>query len=62
MAGQLRMRVRYKKYVTPWFDYLLVSKDEMESILEGTDWRVSKYIDSESALYIAIIEKKRVRE
>ena len=38
MSGQLRLRVRYKKYAMPWFDYLIVSKVEMESILEGTGW------------------------
>jgi len=59
MGGQVRMRVRYKKYATPWFDYLMVSKDEMENILDGTGWKVAKYIDSEGPAYIAIIEKKK---
>ncbi len=58
MAGQLRLRVRYKKYVTPWFDYLVVSKNEMENILEGTGWGVSRYIDSKGPMYIAIIDKR----
>lgn len=57
MAGQLRVRVRYKKYVTPWFDYLIVSKEEMENILVGTGWRVTKYLESDNSYYIAIIEK-----
>jgi SAM-dependent methyltransferase len=59
MGGQVRMRVRYKKYTTPWFDYLMVSKKEMENILDGTDWKVAKYIDSEGPSYIAIIDKKK---
>jgi SAM-dependent methyltransferase len=58
MGGQIRIRIRYKKYVTPWFDYLLVSKDEMESILENTGWTVYKYLDGESGMYIAIIDKE----
>ncbi|MFQ5950898.1 MAG: class I SAM-dependent methyltransferase, partial [Candidatus Geothermarchaeales archaeon] len=49
MPGQLRIRVRYRKYVTPWFDYLLVSKGEMEEILEDTGWRVQRFIDSEGS-------------
>ena len=36
MPGQVRMRVRHRKYATPWFDYLLVSRDEMKNILTGT--------------------------
>lgn len=57
MAGQIRLRVRYKKYATPWFDYLMVSKEEMENILDGTDWQVSRFIDSEDSIYVAIIDK-----
>ncbi len=57
MSGQVRIRVRYKKFTNPWFDYLIVSKDEMEMILEGTGWKVSQYLDNEHQ-YIAIIEKE----
>jgi 2-polyprenyl-3-methyl-5-hydroxy-6-metoxy-1,4-benzoquinol methylase len=57
-AGQIRLRARYKKYCTPWFDYLIVSKEEMEMILKGTGWQVKKYLDHGPA-YIAIIEKER---
>ena len=58
MPGQLRIRVRFEKYVTDWFDYLLVSKDEMKQILEGTGWEIKKFIDSNNAQYIAIIQKQ----
>jgi SAM-dependent methyltransferase len=58
MSGQARIRVRYKKHVTPWFDYLLVSKDEMLDILNGTGWRAKRFIDSKDSAYIAIIEKE----
>lgn len=57
-AGQLRLRVRFGKHVSEWFDYLLVSKKEMEAILKGTGWTIKKYIGTEdSPGYIAIIEK-----
>jgi len=60
MAGQIRLKIRYKQYATPWFDYLMVSKEEMESILDGTDWKINKFIDSDGPMYIAIIEKIKV--
>ena len=60
MAGQLRIRVRYKKYVTPWFDYLLVSKEEMKEILENTGWEAREFIGGQRGFYIAIIEKARI--
>ena len=59
MAGQVRLRVRYRKYATPWFDYLMVSKDEMENILDGTIWKVSRFIESGGPPYISIIDKKK---
>jgi len=57
MAGELTIRVRYKKYTTPWFDYLIVSKKEMKRILEGTGWRIKRFVDSKGSVYIGIIEK-----
>jgi SAM-dependent methyltransferase len=45
MSGQMRLRVRYHQYATPWFDYLLVSQSEMVEILEGTDWQVKRFFD-----------------
>jgi SAM-dependent methyltransferase len=57
MAGQLRIRVRYRDAKTPWFDYLLVSRKEMEALLKDTGWRVKRYIDSDGSAYVAVIEK-----
>lgn len=59
LPGQLRLRIRYKRYVTPWFEYLFVAKPELEQLLEGTDWHVTHYLDAETAAdgYIALIEK-----
>jgi SAM-dependent methyltransferase len=57
MSGQIRVRCRYRMYATPWFDYLMVSKEEMVDIVDGTDWKVSKFIDSDNPMYVAIIDK-----
>ena len=58
MSGQLRLRIRYRQYTTPWFDYLFVSKAEMEGILAGTVWQVERYIDSTNTpTYVAILAK-----
>lgn len=59
MSGQIRVRGRYKTLATPWFDYLMVSTDEMEEIVAGTGWSVSQCIDSVGARsnYIAVIER-----
>ena len=58
MSGQIRMRARYKRFVTPWFDYLMVSPAEMEALLDGTGWRIAKrYEVAGGRLHTAIIER-----
>ena len=58
MPGQIRMRVRHSVYRTAWFDYLMVSKEEMQEILSGSGWGVEQFIDSEGAAYTAVIVKE----
>lgn len=57
MAGQLRIRVRYARYVGNWFDYLLVSKDELKGILKNTGWELTGSIDGKESQYIALLSK-----
>jgi SAM-dependent methyltransferase len=57
MSGQIRMRGRYKRLVTPWFDYLMVSPQEMETLLEGTGWRVAELYQGGGVVYVAVIER-----
>jgi SAM-dependent methyltransferase len=56
LPGQIRIRVRYGRAATPWFDYLMVSRDELEHILEGTGWRLARTIDSDD-MYVAVIDR-----
>jgi SAM-dependent methyltransferase len=56
MSGQARVRVRYKRYVTPWIDFLMVSPDEMKGIVAGTGWEVSDVISGPQGVYVAVLE------
>lgn len=58
LGGQIRLRIRFEKYVGRWLDYLMVSKEEMIEILNGTGWNVRDFIDSGDSQYIAVIEKQ----
>jgi SAM-dependent methyltransferase len=58
MGSQLRIRIRYRRYATPWFDYLLASKQEMARIVRGTGWRITRFFDSQGSHYIAVLEKE----
>jgi hypothetical protein len=58
MPGQIRIRVRFKDYKGTWFDYLFVSKEEMEGVVNATGgWKIEHFLDSTDApgVYIAII-------
>jgi len=57
MGGQVRIRIRFRKHVGRWFDYLMVSKEEMKEILDGTGWKIKEFIGSGNSDYLAIIEK-----
>ena len=57
MSGQLRIRVRYRDSATPWFDYLIVSPDELGVLVEGTGWQVARVFPDEGGVYVAVIEK-----
>ena len=58
MAGQVRIRSRFREYVGRWFDYLMISKKEMEEILKGTGWKIGEFIDSNNSEYVAIVKKE----
>ena len=60
MAGQIRLRVRHKGLATPWFDYLFVSRSEMEGLLHGTGWELRRCFDSGGRSYCAVIQRMSV--
>ncbi len=58
MPGHVKIRVRYRRHIGDWFEYLFVSKGELKGILTNTGWKASKFLDSKEGHYIAIIEKE----
>ena len=58
-AGQVRIRVRYKKMIGQWFDYLMVSRKDMAALLQDTGWQIQQIFDSEDrADYVAVLGKE----
>lgn len=56
MSGELRLRIRYRDLVGPWFDYLIVSPEEMSELVEGTGWEVRRFIRDEGSYYVAVLD------
>jgi len=44
LPGALHIRVRYRQYVTPWFDYLLASPGEMRELVAETPWTLEAVV------------------
>lgn len=60
MGGQIRMRLRYREYATPYFDYLMVSLKEMEKIVAGTGWTISRRYEGAGPLFAVVLEREDV--
>lgn len=58
MAGQLRLRVRHRAFATDWFDYLLLTPDELAELVRDTYWTVSEVDDSEPPGYVAVLRRR----
>lgn len=56
LGGQLRLRLRYRLLATDWFDYLVCSVDELESLLRGTRWRLTSIDATDRPYYLAVME------
>ncbi|MDP8980399.1 MAG: class I SAM-dependent methyltransferase [Acidobacteriota bacterium] len=57
MAGQLRLRIRYRQFRGDWFDYLFASPTEVRNIVAKTGWTVSAIVDSQGPSYVVILKK-----
>ena len=57
MGGQLRLRVRHRTWATPWFDYLLVSPEEMRQLVLEGGWRLRRTIGDGVQYYLGVLEK-----
>lgn len=59
MAGQVTLRVRYREWATPWFEWLFVSRHEMRSLLRGTGWKHLRTLgDDPGEPYVGVWEKR----
>lgn len=58
LAGELRVRIRYHVWATPWFGLLLVSRQELEPLLAGTGWHLHDTLPAEAGpVWVAVLAK-----
>ncbi len=60
MSGQIRLRIRYRVWATPFFDYLMVSLPELEEIVAETPWRIAEILEAEDrrGSYTAVLARR----
>jgi len=58
MAGQIRMRIRYRQFRSDWFDYLLASRDEVHAVVGKTPWVVAEFVESDGPGYVVVLRKR----
>jgi SAM-dependent methyltransferase len=58
MSGQLRLRVRHRAHASPWFDYLIVSPEEMAELARSGGWELVRVLEGEP-LYVGVLEPSR---
>jgi len=58
MAGQIRLRIRYRQFLGPWFDYLFASPDEVRGIVEKTGWWIGDLVESQGPGFVVILQKR----
>jgi len=60
MPGHVRIRMRYRKYVNPWFDCLFASNDEMREVIQGSGWEICQFVEGQGPAYVALITKAQM--
>ena len=55
--GEITIRVRYGTLIGDWFNYLFVSPEEMDRILNGSGWQVARLFGNTDDRYFALISK-----
>lgn len=56
LPGQIRIRVRFRDTSTPWFDYPMVSSEELAELVDGTGWWIARTLESDDT-YVAVLDK-----
>jgi SAM-dependent methyltransferase len=59
LPGQLRLRTRYRFAISDWFDYLLMSPQELSDLLVGTPWSLTDTEYAEAGTYFARLDLRK---
>jgi SAM-dependent methyltransferase len=55
--GQLRLRIRHRELATPWFDYLMLPPDELDTLAREGGWQLTQTFTGDGPIYSAVLER-----
>jgi SAM-dependent methyltransferase len=55
MAGQVRMRERFRRTTTDWFDWLFVSREELTELAAASGWRLADVTEPDPSYRAVLI-------
>lgn len=55
VRGDVRIRVRYKRYRSPWMRFMFFSPRDLEAAIDRTPWSLMKLIPGEDGGYSAVL-------
>lgn len=53
----MRIRIGFEEEFGEYFKLLMLGKEELARIIEGTGWKLRKIYNSDNANYIALLHK-----
>jgi hypothetical protein len=58
LRGLLASLIRYRRFVTPWFDFSPNTPNELADLPGGAGWQIRRTLQSGDDLCIAVIDKR----
>ncbi|MDH3500758.1 MAG: methyltransferase domain-containing protein [Acidimicrobiia bacterium] len=58
MAGELRLRTRYRSLTTDWFDYLFASPEELAELANRAGWELVDTVEDEGFIYMVELHRR----
>lgn len=56
IAGQMALRVRYRRQASPWFEWLTMSPDELADVIAPHGWRIAETMPG--VQYAAVLNRR----
>ncbi len=57
-ATKAALRIRHRTLRSRWFEYLLVSRDAMATLVHAGGWDLTRTPDGDGPLFVGVLERR----